>query len=118
MANNRPVLAAALLLALLPSGQARAQDGHNIEVISQLAAGYAWGAICNRQIDIDTAAAFLDRELGAGVAFDSRQIAEVMMMTQGTIALERELVGSGPRACAEAMKSFGPGGAAISGLLK
>lgn len=86
-----------------------------MSAISQIAAGYAWGQICDKRVDTASAARFMEARLGPGRQYSATQVADMMFAVVGTIALQRQLAGQG--GCAAVRKAYGPGGSAIPGLL-
>jgi len=85
--------------------------------LAQLATGYAWGQICNRNVDTEVATRFLNEKLGVTHWYGAAQVADMMFMVNAMIAFERQIVGVSPAVCNDARKAFGPHGSAIPGLI-
>jgi hypothetical protein len=82
--------------------------------LSELGAGYAWAEICNKKVDTEAAARFMEAKLGAGRRFTPRQAADLMLLVVDSIGLGQLVMAEG---CADLRENYGAGGKIVPGLL-
>ena len=113
--------AAVAVVAIAPAGTDWL-DGKGVRgAMADLAAAYAWGAVCNKTPRREVATRFLQARLGSFYRYGPGEIADMMQMAASTReALQMLLADLSPagvaRVCTNQARRFGPQGSAIAGL--
>ncbi|HEX5242431.1 MAG TPA: hypothetical protein VFW23_04135 [Tepidisphaeraceae bacterium] len=84
-------------------------------VSAALANGYAWAYVCNRKIDLEVAEGYLQRTMGTDAHYSNAELVTDMLLVITSIGIARQMV---PAGCDGALRSYGPDGTLVRGLLK
>ena len=98
--------------------------GEQIKALSPIWAAYIAGGMCNKEIDQEVAGRFLRSQIGDNTSFNAQQVVEAgfliigfqhMQMTFGAVPTTKSAMAVH---CTDMMKTFGPLGTSIPGILK